>query len=41
MGHYFINDENLVSNIQEFLVSIQNCLFRFKKQITGFFQKEN
>ena len=38
MGHYFINDENLVSNIQEFSVSIQNCLFRFKTD-NGVFSK--
>lgn len=40
MGHYFINDENLVSNIQEFSVSIQNCLFHFKTDNGVFSKKE-
>ena len=40
MSHYFINDENLVSNIQEFSVSIQNCLFHFKTDNGVFSKKE-
>lgn len=38
MGHYFINDENLKSDIKEFKVSFNNNLFNFKTD-NGVFSK--
>ena len=38
MGHYFINDDNLKSNIKEFNVSFSNQVFKFKTDI-GVFSK--
>ena len=38
MGHYFINDDNLKSNIKEFEVKIKDELFKFKTD-NGVFSK--
>ena len=38
MGHYFINDENLKSEIKEYSVSINNTIFKFKTD-NGVFSK--
>ena len=38
MGHYFINDENLKSEIKEFKINVCNILFNFKTD-NGVFSK--
>jgi 16S rRNA (guanine1207-N2)-methyltransferase len=39
MGHYFINDENLKSDIKEYKIKIEDILFNFKTD-NGVFSKE-
>lgn len=38
MGHYFINDENLKSDIKEYKIKIEDILFKFKTD-NGVFSK--
>lgn len=38
MGHYFINDENLKSDIKEYKIKIEDLLFKFKTD-NGVFSK--
>ena len=38
MGHYFINDDNLKSEIKEFKININGCEFKFKTD-NGVFSK--
>lgn len=38
MGHYFINDENLKSDIKEYKIKIEDVLFKFKTD-NGVFSK--
>ena len=38
MGHYFINDDKLISDIKEYQVKIENTIFKFKTD-NGVFSK--